>query len=523
MNATLTTMARRVRVAICASFLLLFAGASHAQTADPGKEGLALAAKHVFELIAQAHQREAEGNLPQALGLIDRAVFASQEARDPYLMFSSQWQAGLILDRMGRSEQAIAPLREAAFHLQSLRGSADMFRETEGQVYSRLADLLLRRAQALNDGAEVQALRREAQQTIERYREAELRNYFRNDCLASSDSMPDATNLDSHAAIIYPIIFPERMEILVDIHGTLHQITVPVGAERLRQETAIFVNKLGKRTTQEFMTSSWLFYDWMIRPIAPMLEAAKIETLVFVPDGPLRMIPMATLHDGKDFLISKWAVAVVPGLRLTDVRIVKRQQDNMLIGAVSKPVQHFPGLPSVAEEVREVENLYHGTALVDEAFDRQSLSSEMKAGNYGIVHIATHAQFRENPNDTFLLSYSDKVSLDDLQQLIGSRRYSSQPVRLVTLSACQTAAGNDKAALGLAGVAVKSGAQSALASLWYINDSAASEIVEEFYRSMRGGLSKALALREAQLKLLADRRFRHPGYWGPFLVIGNWM
>ena len=97
-------------------------------------------------------------------------------------------------------------------------------------------------------------------------------------------------------------------------------------------------------------------------------------------------------------------------------------------------------------------------------------------------------------------------------------------MELLTLSACQTAAGDDRAALGLAGVAVKAGARSALATLWLINDQAAARLVTAFYRQLQdAGVSKAQALRQAQLQLLADRRYQHPGYWAPFLLIGNWL
>jgi CHAT domain-containing protein len=95
---------------------------------------------------------------------------------------------------------------------------------------------------------------------------------------------------------------------------------------------------------------------------------------------------------------------------------------------------------------------------------------------------------------------------------------------LLTLSACQTAAGDDRAALGLAGVAVKSGARSALATLWAINDQASAMLVTEFYRQLlKENVSKAQALQRAQNALMQNVRYRHPGYWSPFLLIGNWL
>ena len=87
-----------------------------------------------------------------------------------------------------------------------------------------------------------------------------------------------------------------------------------------------------------------------------------------------------------------------------------------------------------------------------------------------------------------------------------------------------TAAGDDRAALGLAGIAIRAGARSALATLWHINDPASSKLVAEFYRQLDDpSISRAAALQAAQLKVLADPRYEHPGYWSPFLLINNWL
>jgi CHAT domain-containing protein len=124
-----------------------------------------------------------------------------------------------------------------------------------------------------------------------------------------------------------------------------------------------------------------------------------------------------------------------------------------------------------------------------------------------------------------VLTYDTKLTLNNLESLIRPSQYRGQPVELLVLSACQTAAGDDRAALGLAGVAVKAGARSALASLWFVNDQSTSALIAEVYQQMRRSppISKAHALQAAQVKLLNDRRYRHPCYWSPFLLIGNWL
>ena len=114
--------------------------------------------------------------------------------------------------------------------------------------------------------------------------------------------------------------------------------------------------------------------------------------------------------------------------------------------------------------------------------------------------------------------------MDRLDELIGLYQFRETPLDLLTLSACETAAGDDRAALGLAGVAVKAGARSALATLWFINDKATSKLVTEFYRQLQdSSLSKAAALQKAKRKLIDHPTYQHPGYWSPFLLINNWL
>jgi len=127
--------------------------------------------------------------------------------------------------------------------------------------------------------------------------------------------------------------------------------------------------------------------------------------------------------------------------------------------------------------------------------------------------------------NTFVLTHDTKLTLNILESLIRPSQYRGQPVELLVLSACQTAAGDDRAALGLAGVAVKAGARSALASLWFVNDQSTSALVAEVHRQLQSSptISKAHALQAAQIKLLNDRRYHHPCYWSPFLIIGNWL
>src|SRR5205823_4598598 len=136
----------------------------------------------------------------------------------------------------------------------------------------------------------------------------------------------------------------------------------------------------------------------------------------------------------------------------------------------------------------------------------------------------SHGEFGNDPARTFILTYDSRLTLDRLEQDVKYSKFRDDPLELLVLSACSTAAGDDRAALGLAGVAVKAGARSVVASLWSVNDEAAATMFPDFYKKLaEPGMTKVRALQQSQLQLMRDPRFQNPGYWAPFLLIGNWM
>ena len=123
-----------------------------------------------------------------------------------------------------------------------------------------------------------------------------------------------------------------------------------------------------------------------------------------------------------------------------------------------------------------------------------------------------------------MLTWDTRLSMDRLAALVARTRLRTErPLELLVLSACQTAAGDERAALGLAGVALQAGARSAVATLWSVNDEAAARIIQRFYAELAAGASRAKALQRAQQSLIETTAFRHPAYWSPFLLISSWL
>jgi CHAT domain-containing protein len=263
----------------------------------------------------------------------------------------------------------------------------------------------------------------------------------------------------------------------------------------------------------------------LIRPIRPYLVEQSIRTLVFVPGGVLRLIPMASLYDGKHFLVETFAIATIPALELLDSGPIGFSANYAFLGGLSQAQGEFTALPYVPRELAGIQStLGLATLVLDEDFRKSEIASLLEATEFNIVHIATHAQFGATPDETYLLAYDGRISMDELANWVGAFRYRETPLDLIVLSACESAAGDEQAALGLSGIAIKAGAQSALGTLWSVNDDATARLIDAFYRGLViDKLSRAEALRRAQLELLADPSFSHPYYWAPFLLINAWL
>lgn len=365
----------------------------------------------------------------------------------------------------------------------------------------------------------------EVRTTIERLRSFELERYFADDCVARLQETARAVEaVAPRTAVYYLLLTPEQAYGLLSLGGRLEHRRLTVDRARLEATALAFRRSVENRASHAFARNGQRLYGWLVAPWRTRLEAANVDTIVFIGDGAVRNVPLAALLDDDRFLVEDYAVATVPGLSLFDPRPVGGTELSFLLAALSEPVQGFPALPHTAVEVAEIADLFGGTVLRDEAFNEPGLARVVQRNLFSVVHIASHGLFESSGDESFILTHDGRLDLDDLDALLRVTRFRETPIELLTLSACQTAAGDERAALGLAGIAVKAGARSAVASLWSVNDVSAAELVTAFYRELAGGdTSRAEALRQAQLGQLRSARFRHPAYWAPFIVIGNWL
>ncbi|NET73412.1 MAG: CHAT domain-containing protein, partial [Sphaerospermopsis sp. SIO1G2] len=471
----------------------------------------------------------------EAKKLTETALLISQSQNFPELSYEWQWQLGRIIavnsDSKSARKTAISAYSQSVQTLQSIRtdlvkisSEAQFdFRERVEPVYRELVELLLA-------GNPTQAELKQARNVIELLQLAELDNFFRNACLDAKPVQID--KIDQESAIFYIIILPKSLEVIVSLPDqTLHhhsqklsQLEIETGVEDLRA-------KLARRSEiifrKEMLRLSQQIYSWIIKPTEDKLQANNVKNVVFIADGILRNIPMSVLHDGQQYLVEKYSVANAPSLQLIDPQALERENIQLLGAGISESRFGFPPLPNVLSELERIKAEFSNSLLLkNQSFTNQQLEKNLTRNSYPVVHLATHGEFSSQLEDTFILTWNRKLNINDLNYLLRLQTKKTAPIELLVLSACKTAAGDKRSSLGLAGMAVRTGARSTLASLWYIDDQATALLMNEFYQQLSNqSLTKAEVLRNAQLAVLKDEnsQFSHPYYWSAFVLLGNWL
>ncbi|MEH1791249.1 CHAT domain-containing protein [Nostoc sp.] len=463
--------------------------------------------------------------LSQAQQLSQKSLDIARQLQSEDIIAQSAWQVGQLYKEQGDRQEAITAYAEAVKALKSIRGdlvaiNRDIqfsFRESVEPVYRELVSLLLDRQPS-------QAALIQARDLIEGLQVAELDNFFREACLDKSQQIDQ---VDPNATVIYPIILPDRLAIILSKTGQplRYYATQKSQVEIEQTLDKLLVSFNPVSDFQERDRLSQEIYSWLIRP-AEMDRAFKdTQTLVFVLDGRLRNIPIAALYDGKQYLIEKYAVALSPGMQLMAARSLQQNHISAIVGGISESRNGFSALPAVESEVKQISKTVPSSTLLNEQFTSQALANRVKSSSAGIVHLATHGQFSSRLEDTFLLTWDGEVNVKELSELLKNRgNEPSKAIELLVLSACDTAAGDDRAVLGLAGLAVKSGARSTIATLWPVKDKVAEMLMTHFYDQLRQPkITKAEALRQAQINTIRQTDFHDPFFWSAFVLVGNWL
>ncbi|MEE3718346.1 CHAT domain-containing protein [Tumidithrix elongata RA019] len=382
---------------------------------------------------------------------------------------------------------------------------------------------------------------------------AELETFLERDLNAPPLTLEDGRQLlsdlslrsGSVTALVYPIVLDDRIEILVipprDKGKPFRRYVKNVNPATVEAALIDYRSNLQDVNSQDYLKDAQQLYNWIMAPIDAQLKAAKIETLVFVMDVGLRVIPPAALHDGKQFLVERYASVNIPALRVTRLESRDRTNNRVLAMGLTEPIEGFAALPAAEVEVTTIGKT--GAIFLNREFTVDNLQNQRQSSRYSILHLATHGKFISDRVDgAYIQLWNSRLRLDQFPAL----RFDNPLVELMTLSACETAVGNN---LGISGLSVESGARSVLASLWAVSDSGTAPLMISFYHNFPNELSKAIALQKTQLSLLRGEvkieggkitgvegfpnlkvleptvniDLKHPFYWSPFVLVGNWL
>ncbi len=450
----------------------------------------------------------------------DAALLSALAAGRPEL--TARWgaQRGRLLMALDLEAPALSAFRAARLSLQTLGQETPSHERLSlaREILFPLSDLILRAP----DPGEDQL--REVQASLEDLRLAEVAELFGDACLAGLpkrrlDSIPGAV-------VLYPILLPDRIELIVGRGGRLDRRTVPVGLSDPFAALRRLRASLQDPTSFRFRRPASQFYDWLIRPLGA-LKPGEGETLVLVPTVEWMGLPLAALwnDDEERFLIEEMAVAITPGLELTSPAPMETREAQLLAAGLTIDVAGYAPLLNVEAEVEAVSGRFSSQRLVGPAYTSRALKKALASGDFDIIHIASHGVFDERREDGFIVTADGRLGFGELAETLRTTRFSQETrLDLLFLSACETAASSPRAAFGLAGVAIRSGAASAVASLWRVSDRATAVLIDRFYAELTSkGLSRAAALRRAQLALRSDVTFMHPFYWSSFILINDWL
>lgn len=462
---------------------------------------------------------------------LSSALNAGQFVQAWDAVYQWQQQLGQIYQIEGQEQKAIQAYDAAIRSLEQIRGdilSANpdiqfSFKQKVEPVYREYLRLLL---------SEQHPNLQRVIQTNEQLQLAELENYLQ--CgkldLVSLDSFQ---NLPDAPAIIHVLNLGNRIEVIVrSPDGSLHRYSPD--PEQVRRNTKNLLANL-QDTRLAYINEPLLnsyslaLYKLLIAPARESGFLPKRGTLVFVLDSSLQSLPMSLLHDGQNYLLKNYRISVALGSQLQQPKVMPSRQ-RALIAGLSRESPSFSDpraprgltpLPEVESEVEDIKkNITSTVELLNDKFTSSRFQTEMRKYDFPIVHITTHGQFSSDPEQTVILAWNQALNVRQLHRLLKGNR---DAIELLVLSACQTAKGDKRSALGIAGVAAQAGARSTVAALWLVDAGSTAKLMGEFYKGLSRGMSKAEALRQAQLMLLSTPKYQHPYYWAGFILVGSWL
>ncbi len=470
----------------------------------------------------------------KAEAFTQQALWLTNETQDLDGRYRWEWQQGRLLKAQGKQAEAITAYDAAVKTLEKVRKNllfidAEVqfsFRDNVEPIYRQLVELILSNE---NPDDPNQGNLDKAIQQIDSLQLSELENFLQ--CDLSKTTAISQFQADEKTAILYPMILEEQLTVILqlpNVEKTFSVVDIPkTEVEETLKELRKNLSK-SQSLTPEVIADAKKVYNWLIRPFEqPLAQQSEIDTVVFVLDGALRNVPMAVLHDGEQYLVENYAIAIAPELELFTPQPFS-QDLTVFTGGVGSSQQieerNFPSIAKLDDELDVISELFGPLPpLTDEHFQPAALEQQLSTGQFSGIHIKTHGEFSSDPEETFIVAYETLIRGQELGTLIQSASLQGEtPIELLVLSACSTATGDSRAILGLAGIAVRAGARSTVSTLWDARDIPNTELMIRFYEELKKtDTSRAQALQKAQLFLI-NRGYKAPHIWATYVLVGNW-
>jgi CHAT domain-containing protein len=490
-----------------------------------------LAAGIYFQI---GHLYEDTKQFEDAITLTQKSIFYAQQTNDSYVLYQNNWQLGRLNRKIGKIQKAIKYYNKAIKHLAPIRQQIyhrdltkqNIFDRNIKPAYLELSEIYFNLADSTPPKSEkYDHYIHKAWHTMDEVKSAELEDIFDDPCVSyQKDNNLQLNSKLGSAAVIYFIPFSKQPGLIILLPNGFKHLRLSIDTKKFNQK----IYRLRKDIPEWgiFEEDASELYQLIISPLYNDLKKQKVTTLVVASDGAMRLLPFSIFFSPEEqFLLEEFEIVTIPALHLTRLGETNRKSPNGLFCGITQAHTidglKFEALPRISKELDTITKIVPGDIFMDEAFTVSNLESKITEKKYSVVHLATHGEFGSIPEKTFLLTHDDKLTMNSLEKLINKSQSSS--IDILTLSACQTAIGDERAAFGLAGGAVKAGAKCAIATLWSVDDYASQKIISDFYRNVyQNNYSKAKAMQQAQLALIEKIQFWHPAVWSAFLVIGNW-
>jgi filamentous hemagglutinin family protein len=335
--------------------------------------------------------------------------------------------------------------------------------------------------------------------------------------------------------------------ILVTPTGRATRFSTSATRSQVKQQSQLFrLAASDLEDEQSYRALSQQLYGWLLEPLEPQLQQEKIVNLLYCMDEGLRAIPLAVLSDQQGSILDRYAVSTIPSAALLNPAVTSLSNRPVLAMGADHFANQSP-LPAVPTELKFISDLFwKGDRFLNQEFTLDKLLQHKAQQRPGILHLATHADFKAgSPSQSYIQFWDRPLHLHEQRQL--TQAFTA--IDLLILSACKTALGSPDAELGFTGFAAATGVPAVIGSLWEVSDLGTLALMSEFYTQLRHAPTRTEALRRSQKAMLTGRvriedgklitsqgavalppqftqnnstvLLSHPYYWSAFILTGN--